>query len=58
MIAPDDICSLKEALLFVANNKSWRKEVEKRNRNITMEYSWRKSASKLLSFYGEILKKK
>lgn len=58
VIDADDICSLKEALLFVADNKSWREEVGKRNRNIAIEYSWKKSASKLLSFYGEILKKR
>jgi len=58
VIDPDDICSLKEALLFVASNKSWRKEVGKRNRNIAIEYSWKKSASKLLSFYRETLKKR
>jgi len=56
VIDPDDICNLKEAILFMANNKSWRDEVGKRNRNFAFQYSWGKSAFKLISFYREILK--
>lgn len=58
VIDVNDIRNLKEALLFVANNKAWREEAGKRNRNLALQYSWGKSASKLVSFYGEISKKR
>lgn len=54
-INPDDIRSLKEAILFVAGNKPWRDGVGKRNRNVALEYSWERSASRLLSFYKQVL---
>jgi len=54
-INPDDIHNLKKAILFVAGNKPWRDEVGKRNRNVALEYSWERSASRLLSFYKQVL---
>jgi len=54
---PGDVYGLKEALLFVANDEFWRKEVGERNRNMAIQYSWKNTASKLVSFYGRALKK-
>jgi len=56
VIDANDIRSLKEVILFVAGNKPWRDRVGKRNRNVALEYSWERSAYRLVSFYQEILK--